>query len=419
MVQATMLLMLSAVTATPTDAVLVEFTSQSCPPCRSMQPVIARLEQSGVPVRHVDVHREQDLAVRYKIRSTPTYVVIADGREQARLVGVQSLQKLQETLRTATTAELTPTRSVQPPAALQPETRMAAVSGGSEAVPSMSVANAIQTARAATVRLRVHDDTGFGVGTGTIIDTHGEEALVLTCGHLFRENGGKGRIEVELFHAGQIKTVAGQVVDYDADDRDIALVVIKPGIPVQPVAVLPKNETVRTGQAVFSFGCDRGDDPSRRDSRITGVDKYDQNKGASNIEIAGAPIDGRSGGGLFDQQGRLIAVCNAADHQGDVGIYTGPRSIYWQLDRVQLANLYKGGGAPAVAATTTPKTAPAATAAPPTRLASLGGTAAAGTQTAAGSDRQVIVIVREGDQHRMVTFDQPPAELEQLLQNAR
>ncbi len=397
MVQATLLMMLSAVTATPADAVLVEFSSQNCPPCRSMQPVIAQLEQAGVPVRHVDVNRERDLAIRYKIRSTPTYVVIAGGREQTRLVGAQSLQQLQQTLHSVTRPDLTPTRSVQPASAPMPETRMARVQGGSEAVPSMTLANAIQMARAATVRLRVHDDTGFGIGTGTIIDTHGDEALVLTCGHLFRDNHGKGKIEVELFHAGQIKTVAGQVVDFDAGDRDIGLVVIKPGIPVQPVPVLPQGEVVRTGQSVFSFGCDRGDDPSRRDTRVTGVDKYNQNIGASNIEIAGAPIDGRSGGGLFDEQGRLIAVCNAADHKGDVGIYTGPRSMYWQLDRVQLANLYQGNAQQ-----------------PPARLASLDNGPAA-PDSSSNSDRQIIVIVREGDQHRMVTFDQPPAELERLL----
>lgn len=380
-----------------------------------MQPVIAQLEQAGVPVRHVDVNRERDLAIRYQIRSTPTYVVIAGGREQTRLVGAQSLQQLQQTLHSVTRPDLTPTRSRQPASAPMPETRMARVDGGSEAVPSMTVANAIQLARAATVRLRVHDDTGFGIGTGTIIDTHGDEALVLTCGHLFRDNDGKGKIEVELFHGGQIKTVAGQVVDFDAGDRDIGLVVIKPGIPVQPVAVLPEGEAVRTGQSVFSFGCDRGDDPSRRDTRVTGVDKYNQNIGASNIEIAGAPIDGRSGGGLFDEQGRLIAVCNAADHKGDVGIYTGPRSMYWQLDRVQLGNLYQGNSQNTL--TNAPAARPAAPVQPtPVRLASLeDGRAAAPASSSVGSDRQIIVIVREGGQNRMVTFDQPPAELERLL----
>ena len=45
---------------------------------------------------------------------------------------------------------------------------------------------------AATVRLRVEDAQGRSFGTGTIIDARSGEALVITCGHLFRESKGKG-----------------------------------------------------------------------------------------------------------------------------------------------------------------------------------------------------------------------------------
>ena len=72
------------------------------------------------------------------------------------------------------------------------------------------------TRQAATVRLRVFDGHGYGAGTGTIIDTHGEEALVLTCGHLFRDTKGEGKIEVDLFIDGQVETVIGQLIDYEA-----------------------------------------------------------------------------------------------------------------------------------------------------------------------------------------------------------
>ena len=420
--QASLLLLLSAVTALPGDAVLVEFTSPQCGPCQSMRPVVAQLEQTGVPVRRVDVFRESELAMRYQIRSTPTYVIVAGGKEKSRLVGAQPLAKLQQALSAATVPELSPTHSQQGAGAAQPvapETQLASVAGGSEAMPSASVAGAIARAEAATVRLRVYDDHGYGVATGTIIDTHGEEALVLTCGHVFRDTEGQGRIEADLFYGGQVKTVSGKVLDFDAGDRDIGLVVIAPGFPVQPVAVLPKDESVRNGQSVYSFGCDRGDDPSRRDTRVTGVNKYNQNIGASNIEIAGAPIDGRSGGGLFDQHGRLIAVCNAADHKGDVGIYTGPGSIYWQLDRVNLSKLYQSQAAPVdqVAAASVsgglgPKVAPAAQ---PATIAENPQNQQQGQGMASGGDRQVIVIVREAGEHRMLTFDQPPAELEQLI----
>lgn len=413
MVQATLLLMLSAVTAAPGDAVLVEFTSTNCPHCETMKPVVASLEREGVPVRRVNVDRERDLAVRYQVRSIPTYVVVTGGKEQARLVGAQSIETLRRTLEQATSPDLTRTRSDRPAAKPRAETTMGDIGKRSEAMASPQAAEAIQRAEAATVRLRIHDDAGFGVGTGTIIDAHGEEALVLTCGHLFRDSDGKGRVEVDVFYAGDVKTVPGKVLDYEAKDRDIALVVIQPGVPVQPVPILPAGERLQTGQSVFSYGCDRGDDPSRQDTRITGVDKYNQHIDASNVEIAGAPLDGRSGGGLFDAQGRLIAVCNAADYKGDVGIYTGPGSIHWQLDRVNMAHLYEAGrNAPAanVALAGGPDAAP-----PPTRFASLEQEDAPGTNAPQATDREVILIVREGGQDRVLTFDQPPAELNQII----
>ncbi|MEM9588363.1 MAG: trypsin-like peptidase domain-containing protein [Planctomycetota bacterium] len=345
------------------EAILLEFSSRNCGPCRAMQPVVAEVEQSGVPVRRVDVDREPHLALRYSVRQTPTYIVINGGKEVTRLMGSQSVGQLVEALRTNPAGPLIPTemtRRLNDPISA-PRTRLAPVRGGVplarqpnattrftsttdlgfEEMPSRSMADAIEKARAATVRLRVHDDRGYGAGTGTIIDTHGEEALVMTCGHLFRDTQGKGKIEVDLFVGGQARTVTGTLVDYDADARDIALVAVRPGMAVTPVQVIAAGESVANGSTAFSFGCDRGDDPSRRDTRITGVNKYNQHINASNLEIAGAPIDGRSGGGLFDERGRLIGVCNSADYKGDVGIYTGPGSIHWQLDRVKLAHLYE------------------------------------------------------------------------------
>lgn len=447
MIQLTYALLLSAVAAAPGDAVLVEFSSQQCPPCRAMQPVVAQLEQAGVPVRRVDVQQEPALVSRFGVRQTPTFVVLKSGVEQTRLVGAQSYQQLWSSL-TADDTQLTPTGSVvpatstadAPPMRLAPYRQPAAegaaaandTANGSagEPMPSMSMAMAVERAEAATVRLRVHDDQGYGAGTGTIIDMHGEEALVLTCGHLFRDTGGQGRIEVDVFHGGQVHTVAGQVIDFDAKDRDIALVVIKPGLPVQPVPVIQTGQTVRPGQTAFSFGCDRGNDPSRRDTRITGVNKYNQHIGASNLEIDGAPIDGRSGGGLFDESGRLIGVCNAADYDADVGIYAGPGAIGWQLDRVDLARLHKEdpyadvaaapaappAAGPADSALALASADPGTDAAASTRPWPIPSTTASGNAAGPVDDAEVIVIVRQGGQSRMVTFDTPPAELQRLLE---
>ena len=67
------------------------------------------------------------------------------------------------------------------------------------------------------------------------------------------------------------------------------------------------------------------------------------------IECKYAPKQGRSGGGLFTQDGYVAGVCNFAEPRGDHGLYATPRSIYSLLDRNNLMALYApvtGGRAP-------------------------------------------------------------------------
>ena len=80
---------------------------------------------------------------------------------------------------------------------------------------------------AASVRLRIEDPNGNSCGSGTIIDARGGDALILTCGHIFRDSQGKGKIDVDLFgpYAGQ--RVIGQLISYDLK-RDVGLVFISP-----------------------------------------------------------------------------------------------------------------------------------------------------------------------------------------------
>lgn len=416
-----------------------------------MEPIVSELIARGVPVRQVDVQTEPQLTRRFKIRSTPTYVVLRDGEEVSRLLGTQSIQKLRDALGQNTSGPIVPTRSqfAAPSRGRstigQPETRLApmrgdagSMAGGAsqsfrqqrtesaiEPMPSVSLADAVERAQAATVRLRVFDGRGYGAGTGTIIDVHGDEALVLTCGHLFRDGDGEDKIEVDVFVGGQPKTVEGHLVDFDAGDRDIGLVSIRPGIAIEAVEVIRENETVRVGQAAFSFGCDRGDDPSRRDTRITGVDKYNQNIDASNLEISGAPIDGRSGGGLFDERGRLIGVCNAADYKSDIGIYTGPGSIEWQLDRVRLSHLYEARADDTTTrfASSTVDTITPASFNAPANLNPAASFAPASEDWAPASSTatEMIVILRDGNgkaQEQILTLSQPDAELVQRIRQA-
>ena len=196
---------------------------------------------------------------------------------------------------------------------------------------------------AATVRLRVNEGATDGIGTGTIIDTHyneeakAEEALIVTCGHIFRESQGKGKITVEIFAADGVRKVEGTLLDFD-DKRDIALVTIWPGVKVVPAQVAPKNFVVRPQDPVFTVGCSDGHDPTVQESRVIAVNRF---LSKPNFTAAGSPVEGRSGGGLFSVEGLLIGVCNADIQDENQGLYASLPSVHWQLDKFNLQTIYE------------------------------------------------------------------------------
>jgi hypothetical protein len=189
---------------------------------------------------------------------------------------------------------------------------------------------------AASVRLRIEDADGHSCGTGTIIGSRPGEALVLTCGHIFRDSQGKGRIEVDLFGPHPASRVPGRLVGYDLT-RDVGLVLIQTSLPVSAARVAPPGHTIRPGQLVASVGCNNGDAPTVQWSEVISLDRF---LGPPNVEVAGQPIVGRSGGGLFSADGLVIGVCNAADPGQHEGLFAALGSIQGQLDDLGLAGLY-------------------------------------------------------------------------------
>src|SRR5690606_8562015 len=130
--------------------------------------------------------------------------------------------------------------------------------------------------------------------------------------------------------------VQGTLRSFDLD-RDIGLVSFRPTAPVT-VAKVAAQPCERVNEAAWSVGCDRGADPTVRSSRVTAIQRY---HGPHNLETSGAPVEGRSGGGLFNSQGELIGVCFAADPQLDEGLYSAIPSIQQELDRLGLSRLYQ------------------------------------------------------------------------------
>lgn len=71
-------------------AVLADFYSDTCMPCRRMMPVLSELESESngkFTAVKVNVASDGDLADRYGVDAVPTFILFKNGEEKARIVG--------------------------------------------------------------------------------------------------------------------------------------------------------------------------------------------------------------------------------------------------------------------------------------------------------------------------------------------
>jgi len=354
------------------ETVLLDFTAESCGPCRQMDPTVDRLKSRGYPVRQVDYNRERATATALGVELLPTFVMLIDGREVDRVVGATSYERLEQMCRLAAKSSRLGRPPLQPvkynPArAASVEIPAVRTDSGlpTDFGPEVPARNALSYANdrperirpsgftlpgkdaesdrldahliAATVRLRIEDADGHSCGSGTIIDARNGKALILTCGHIFRDSQGKGRITVDLFGPTPAEHVPGTLVAWD-EDRDVGLLWIETPSPVEVARVAPPSYRVSPGDEVVNTGCNNGDDPTVRHNRVTSVNKF---LGPPNLQVGGLPVQGRSGGGLFSKEGLVIGVCNAADPQDNEGLYAALASLQAELDEAGMSFAYQ------------------------------------------------------------------------------
>lgn len=72
------------------ETVLVDFYADWCGPCQMLSPIVDEVanEREDIKVCRINVDNEQDLAIKYDVMSIPTLVVIKNGEEVNRTVGL-------------------------------------------------------------------------------------------------------------------------------------------------------------------------------------------------------------------------------------------------------------------------------------------------------------------------------------------
>lgn len=343
-------LMAAAVTAADPEAVVLEFTAPDrCSPCQQIAPLVHRLQREGSPLQAVNADENAFVCQQHRVFVLPTFVLMIAGREVDRIEGKPSESELR---RMCDRARLTNTNAAPKAESSPPKSEISNLkSEVSNTKPDAPVIRAKQADSEtsskptstdplqACLRIRVKDSQGINFGTGTIIDSREGRTTILTCGHIFRKIDDKPLIEVDIFNGTKHETTVGHVLRYDLE-RDVGLIWIPTARPLPFAAIAGLSNDTAVGQHVFSIGCSAGDPPTKLQHRVTCLNRYN---GPDNIECTGVPVQGRSGGGLFDTAGRLIGVCIAADQRDQRGLYSGLQPIHDLLDEVKLSHLHPQG----------------------------------------------------------------------------
>ena len=83
-----------------TKPVLVDFYAEWCGPCKMMKHILLDVAErmgDGITILSIDVDKEKELAVQYRIQSVPTLIIYKNGKQlwrQSGLISANALTKL-------------------------------------------------------------------------------------------------------------------------------------------------------------------------------------------------------------------------------------------------------------------------------------------------------------------------------------
>lgn len=200
----------------------------------------------------------------------------------------------------------------------------------------------------ASVYIKIIDRKYVSHGSGSIIGSTVEKDektfnnYIITASHLFSDP--YEEIKVSVFENNQEKEYKGEVLlktKHGSTDQDLALLKIVSEKSFPQVTVASADYSPKAGDQVIQIGCPNGEKPPKPledNPVITALNRY---LGAENIECSVMPIEGRSGGGLFNQLCQLIGVCSVREPSEKKGIYTSFKEIRKLLAGTQFAFLIK------------------------------------------------------------------------------
>jgi S1-C subfamily serine protease len=145
------------------------------------------------------------------------------------------------------------------------------------------------------------------LGTGIVFKETKDEFLILTAGHVVSR---RNKIEVEFFTNGRLShALPAKLVwiNYTEDRltvNDLAVLSVKKELfkkyPLpKPIPLANKDRKLKNGQQIISCGCAEGGWPTAWLGHVFSVKE-------DSISFFPTPLNGRSGSGVFDIEGKEI-----------------------------------------------------------------------------------------------------------------
>jgi thioredoxin 1 len=75
--------------------VLIKFSASWCSPCKVLTSIIEN-NPPAIPLIEIDIDEDYELAAKYKVRGVPTLIVVENGEEIKRKVGLITAVQLKQ-----------------------------------------------------------------------------------------------------------------------------------------------------------------------------------------------------------------------------------------------------------------------------------------------------------------------------------